>query len=235
MNHYYGLSINELKELAYHLAKKLALEYPSSWDQNKKAGRKWYHSFMERHSELLLRTPEQTSIDRVKGFCKTNLDRFFDNLGRLMDEYHFESHRIYNMAELGFSTNLNKIGEMIEIKGLRRAGQLEATEHGTMITMARTVCASGNVVSHFFLFPRKNMQGSFLDNVPDGIVGFANDSGWMQQPEFARYIRHFIWSVRPSRDEPVLLLLDSHAAHLSVEALDFAAANGVHILSALQP
>lgn len=75
------------------------------------------------------------------------------------------------------------------------------------------------------------MQSSFLDNVSSGTVGYANDSGWMSQPEFVRYIRHFVKSVRPSMDRPVLLLLDNHTSHLSVEALDIAAANGVHILS----
>lgn len=53
----------------------------------------------------------------------------------------------------------------------------------------------------------------------------------MQQPEFVRYINFFIRYVKPSADDPVLLLMDNHASHLSVEALDIAAANHVHILS----
>lgn len=75
------------------------------------------------------------------------------------------------------------------------------------------------------------MQTSFLDNVSSGTVGFANDSGWMDQSAFVRFIRHFIRNVKPSFDSPVLLLMDNHTSHLSVDALDLAAANGVHILS----
>lgn len=52
------------------------------------------------------------------------------------------------------------------------------------------------------------MQSEFLDNVSSGTVGYANDSGW---------------------NHPVLLLMDNHASHLSVDALDMAVANGVHI------
>lgn len=135
------------------------------------------------------------------------------------------------MDETGFSTVPSKISKVIALKGLRREGQMEGAERGTIITMALTVSANGNSVPPFFLFPRKNMQATFLDNVSNGTVGFANDSGWMQQAEFVRFIRHFIRSVKPSPDSPVLLLLDNHASHLSVDALDVAYANGVHILS----
>lgn len=99
-NHYYGLSITELRELAYQFAKKLNLEYPQ---------------FMARHRELSLRTPEQTSLNRVKAFCKTNVDNFFANYGRLMDTFHFEGNNIWNMDESGFSTVPDKIGKVFSI------------------------------------------------------------------------------------------------------------------------
>jgi len=53
----------------------------------------------------------------------------------------------------------------------------------------------------------------------------------MTQSEFVWYIHHFITFAKPSIDSPVLLLLDNHTSHLSVEALDIAAAHGIHILS----
>ncbi|EDW77184.1 uncharacterized protein Dwil_GK22069 [Drosophila willistoni] len=226
VSHYYGLSINELKELAYQFARKLSIRYPPEWDNDCKAHRKWYRLFMQRHSELTLRTPEQTEMNRVKAFCKPNVDNFFENLSRLIDVHNFDGCSIYNMNESGFSTVPTKIGKVIALKG-----QLEAAERGTMVTLALTVCANGNTVPPFFLFPKKKMERTFLDNVSPGIAGFANDSGWMGQPEFVRYIRHFIKFVKPSKDRPVLLLMDNHVSHMSVEALDFADANGVHILS----
>ncbi|XP_053951237.1 uncharacterized protein LOC128858766 [Anastrepha ludens] len=231
VTHYYGLSINELKELAYQFARKLSLRYPPEWDNDCKAHRKWYILFMQRHSELTLRTPEQTSMNRVKAFCKPNVDKFFANLSRLIDVHNFDNCSIYNMDESGFSTVPTKIGKVIAMKGVRRVGKLESAERGTMVTMALTVGANGDSVPPFFLFPSKNMQSTFLDNVSPGTAGFANDSGWMCQPEFVRYIRHFIMFLKPSKDHPVLLLMDNHVSHMSVEALDIAAANGVHILS----
>lgn len=97
-------------------------------------------------------------MNRVKAFCKPNVDKFFANLSRLIDEHNLDSCSIYNMDESGFSTVPTKIGKVIALKGVRRAGQLEAAERGTMVTMALTVGANGNTVPPFFLFPRKNMH-----------------------------------------------------------------------------
>lgn len=231
MDHYYGLSITELRQLAFQFAKKLKVSYPAAWNEEMRAGRTWYYMFMKRHRELTLRMPEQTSINRVRSFCKANIGMFFKNFGQLMDVHHFATTNIYNMDECGFSTVPTKIGKIIAMKGQRHVGKLEAAERGTMITMALTVNAAGNHLPPFFLFPRKNMQSAFLDNFSSGTAGFANGSGWMCQPEFLRYMRHFIIFAKPSLESPVLLMLDNHQSHLSVEALDIAAANGVYILS----
>lgn len=91
-----------------------------------------------------------------------------------------------------------KIGNVISLKGIRKVA-----ERGTMVTLELTVSAGDGSVPPFF-FSTKNMQATFLDNVSDGAVGYANDSGWMQQPEFVRYMRHFIRSKRPTPDSPVL-------------------------------
>ncbi|XP_058805227.1 uncharacterized protein LOC131672183 [Phymastichus coffea] len=230
-NHYYGLSINEVRELAYQFAVKLGVDFPNSWNKDEKAGMEWYKKFRRRHPQLTLRTPEQTSLNRVKAFCTTKVQKFFDQLGAMYDEHHFPATHVYNMDESGFSTVPTKIGRVITLKGTRRVGKVEAAERGTMITMALTVDANGNSLPPFFLYPRKNMQSCYLDNATSGTDALANGSGWMDQPSFLRYMRHFIAFAKPTPASPVLLLLDNHSSHLSVEALDLAVENGVHILS----
>lgn len=76
-NLYYGLTIKDLKKLAYEFALKIGIKYPPQWNNNLSAGKKWYRGFVTRHSELSLRKPEHTSLYRVKGFCRKNVDAFF--------------------------------------------------------------------------------------------------------------------------------------------------------------
>ena len=112
----------------------------------------------------------------------------------------------------------------IVLKVLRRVGHIAAPERGTMVKMALSFSATGNSIPPFFLFPRKRKETSFLDSVFQWI--------WVNMPvEFVRCIRYFIENVKPSVDSPVLLLLDNHASHLSVETIDMAIAHGVHILA----
>lgn len=150
MGHYYGLSITELRELAYQLAKKMG-GCPDGWDDEKMAPRHWYYKFMKRHPQLVLRTPEQTSMNRAKAFCKSNVDRFFENFISVLSSGHdFGATQIFNMDESGFSTVPSKIGKVIALKGMRRVGKMEAAERGTMITMALAVSAGGNSIPPFF-------------------------------------------------------------------------------------
>lgn len=135
------------------------------------------------------------------------------------------------MDETGFSTVPSKVGKVIAVKDMKKVGQMTSQERGTMVTMALAANAAGNTIPPFFLFPRKNMQTTFLENASIGSVGFANESGWMKQDEFIKFIAHFIKHSNATKNSPKLLLLDNHSSHLSIGALDMAAENGVTLLS----
>jgi len=151
-DHYYGLSINEFKELAYEFAKQRKVKYPSNWDDHKMCGRDWYYGFMRRHKELTLRTPEQTSLNRVKSFSKKNVQLFFRNLDAVLSEHPYQAANIWNMDETGFSTVPTKIGKVISVRGARKVGQISSQERGSVVTMAlavnhRSSCLIGKTCS----------------------------------------------------------------------------------------
>ena len=132
--HYYGLSITELKELAYQFALKIDAEYPRSWDEYKMAGKQWYYGFMLRHKKLSLRMPEKTSLNRSKAFCRENVDHFFRNLDSVLAVQPFTASSIWNMDETGFSTVPTRMGKIVSPKGMKRVGQITSAERGSMIT-----------------------------------------------------------------------------------------------------
>ena len=195
------------------------------------ASKQWYYGFMLRHKNLSLRSPEQTSMNRVKAFCKENVDHFFSNLNEILDKIPFAPSQIYNMDETGFSNVPTKMGKIIAMKGVKRIGQITSGERGSLVTLAFAVNAIGNQIPPFYLFPRKKMSPSYLKHATLETVGLANESGWMQQPEFVKFMQHFIKHSHSSVKTPTLLLLDNHSSHLSVEAIDLALANGVTMLS----
>lgn len=163
--------------LAFEFAKKIRVPVPKSWANNSTAGRRWYAGFMRRHPTLSLRTPEQTSLSRVKAFCKENVDAFFLNLNDVF-EFSYDPSCIWNMDETGFSTVPTKVGKVLAMKGERRVGQIASQERGTNVTMALAVNAAGGFLPPFFLFPRKKcnrpswttalLAQSVLPMIPDG-------------------------------------------------------------------
>jgi len=109
----------KLKQLTYQFALKIDVEYPWSWDENEMAGWQWYYEFMLRHKKLSLRTQqtEQTSLNRVKAFCRENVDHFFRNLDFVLETHPFGQSSIWNMDETGFSTVPSRMGKIISLKG----------------------------------------------------------------------------------------------------------------------
>lgn len=217
--------------MVLNFAKKEKVSYPESWDKNGMAGKEWYFGFYKRHPKISLRTPEQISMQRAKGFNKESIDEFFVQLSALYAEKGYKRDRIWNMDESGFPTVPNKVQRVLTERGTKRVSQMSSAERGTNVTCAATVNAAGTFIPPFFLFPRVNMQGRFMDGCTGGSVGYANGSGYMQQAEFLKFMQHFIESTHASKDSPSLLLLDNHMSHLSIDAIDLAVDHGVTMLS----
>jgi len=230
-NHYYGLSITDLRQLAYQFAKKIDVNYSPSWDQDSMASRRWYYGFMSRHKELSLRKPENTSKMRVKGFSKENVEHFFANLQKVYLATKYQPGSIWNMDETGFSTVPNNNSMVIALKGAKRVGKLTAAERGSMITMALAVNAGGSSIPPFFLFNKVRMPKDIMEHATSGAIGCANGSGWMMSAEFLQFMKHFIQHSKSTKESPTILLLDNHSSHLSIEAIDEAERCGVTLLS----
>jgi len=56
-----------------------------------------------------------------------------------------------------------------------------------------------------------------LNGAPVGSKGVAHPSGWMTSDLFAEYLKHFVSHVNCSTASPVLLLLDNHESHISLD------------------
>jgi len=200
---------------------------PESWLKNKIAGPDWFTSFKKRRTDLSIRIPEATSLARASSFNRINVQRFFDNLKIVLSRHSFGPGDIYNMDETGITT-VQKPNKVVARKGFKQIGRITSAERGTLVTLAYSVSAAGNSVPPYFVFPRVNFRDYFLSNGPSGCAGGANVSGWMNETHFVEYLKHF---VKCSKEKPILLLLDNHESHLSIEGLNYCKENGIIMLS----
>lgn len=91
--------------------------------------------------------------------------------------------------------------------------------------------AAGNYMPPMFVFPRAKANLLLMEDAPPGSFAANNKSGWISKETFLVWFRRFLEFSHPSKDKPVLLLLDGHASHAkSIELINIARENNVIIL-----
>ena len=226
---FHGLTLTKCCVLAYEFASANKLAMPPNWIKNGKAGEDWWSGFKKRH-QLAVRKPEATSFSRATAFNWPMVNLFYNNLASAMDANNFQPADIYNCDETGCTT-VQRPKEVVTSKGKKQVGALTSGERGELVTVVYTISAAGNALPPLFIFPRVNYRNHFINGAPPGSIGLATKSGWINENAFAEYIHHIIRHTRCSIEHKILLILDNHESHISIETVDLARKNGIVMLT----
>lgn len=229
---FYGLSTKECRKVAFEMARINNLKMPNSWIEKKLAGKDWLKLFRSRHPELSIRRPEPCSLARATAFNRTNVNTFYNNLENLLkrNSSFADGTRIYNLDETS-TTTVQRPQKVIAPKGRKSLGKVTSGEKGTLVTTCCIISAAGSSLPPVMVFPRKNFKDHMIKNTPPATLGLAAPSGWMNSELFPEVMKHFIRHSGSSKENPTILIMDNHESHLSIETLDVAKANGVHVLT----
>ena len=177
-----------------------------------------------------MRTPEKTSLSRATSFNKNNVQTLFKNYSLVSERHRFTPESIWNVDEIGCFTaqNLRKI---IAATGVKQVGAMVSAECGQLVTLCCAITALRNTIPPMFVFPRVHYKDNFIKEAPTGTIGRAHPSGWMTSENFLEFLKHFVFYERSIREKKVLLLLNNHQSHISLDAIDYTRENGVVLLS----
>ncbi|XP_055906379.1 uncharacterized protein LOC129941699 [Eupeodes corollae] len=227
----YGLTKIQARVLAFEYAT-LLQKCPEAWRENQMAGIEWIYGFMKRHSALSIRKPENTSLSRATSFNQKNLEEFHSNYERALGKFNFTADRIFNLDETGVTTVV-QAPNVIAQKGQKQVGQSVSAERGQLITMCAIVSAIGNTIPPVFIFPRARFHDTMLNGAPTGSVGYANSptSGWMTGGLFVKVLEHIQKSTRCTKSDMILLLLDNHESHCTIDAINFSRDHGIVLVN----
>ncbi|CAH2101982.1 unnamed protein product [Euphydryas editha] len=226
---FYGITPSSLRRIAFRFAEANKLKHNFN-KSTQLAGKDWYYGFMARHPSISLRMPEATSLNRITAFNATEVNLFFDQLKMIQTKHNIPGHRIFNVDETGIST-VQKNYKVLAPKGLKQIGKATSGERGVTTTVVCAVSASGIYVPPMFIFKRKRMNELLVKGCNNDMVATISDSGWINESIFIDYLRHFISFVKPTKEDPVLLILDNHESHISLGAYELFREHGLHVLS----
>lgn len=229
INHrFFGLTKLQCRKLVFQYAEKNKIPHPFN-KEKQMAGEDWLANFMKANN-FSMRTPEATSIGRSMGFNQQQVESFFDLLRNVRAQYNFSVDKMFNADETGLSTVPTKLPKVISQKGARRVSKVVSGERGKNVTVLCCTSAIGVYIPPFLVFPRKRMRPELLNGLPPGAVGYASDSGWMNTELFVLFLQHLSKHAKPSKEDPILLLVDNHLSHTSLPAIIFCRENGIIML-----
>ena len=222
----FGLSRTDVMLVAFKIVEASGREHPFT---DGAAGRAWFDGFRSRHPRLTLRSTQSLSRARASSANSEIVSDFFGKLGAVCAKLNIlnKPMNIFNMDETGV-TIIHKGGKVVTEIGRQNVWAVTSGEKGKTHTILTCVSASGFVLSPFLIYPRQRVTDNLKEGAIAGTVFHCSDSGWVNAELFLAWLHFFARSIPPSR--PVLLVLDGHSSHLSIEAIEFARSNDIHML-----
>lgn len=182
---FYGVTNKLFRHLAYQFASQNNITHQFN-NTTKMAGEHWTQSFLSRH-KLSLRIPQKTSVGRIMGFNRQQVETFYDNLTQVYSKHHFSPSRVYNMDETGITTVPNKIPKVITNKGKRSVNKVTSAERGQLVTAVCCFSAGGHYIPPALISPRKRMKPELMNGAPAESKMFISDSGYINMELFSQW------------------------------------------------
>lgn len=187
--------------------------------------------FLRRNPSVRTRKPEALSMNRVTAFNPEEIEKFYDLLEEVRMKFKFDAYDIYNVDETGMSTVQDPRNILAE-KGDRRVGSITSYERGRTITAVCCFNATGSqFIPPMFIYPRKRIDNSLKRNGMQGALYEKSKNGWINENLFVEWLKHFVRFAKPSADRPVLLILDNHSSHSTIESYNFCRNHHITMLS----
>ncbi|KAF2895902.1 hypothetical protein ILUMI_10274 [Ignelater luminosus] len=181
---HYGLTLSEVRILAYQYAKANNKKYPDKWKTNKKAGKSWLRGFRKTYDkELSLHKPEATSLARSTGLNKATIEMFFENYKKILKRKDFAEGFIWNCDETRVTT-VHNLPKVFAPKGIKQIGSMTSGERGVNVAMIAAISATANSNPPMLIFLRVNFKDFMMKGAPPGAIGAKASSGWSNEVLF---------------------------------------------------
>jgi hypothetical protein len=138
--------------------------------------------------------------------------------------------RLWNTDETGFCTSTAS-HRVLARRGAREVHETSGGSGRDYYTVLAAGAADGTRLPPFMLYKGSNLYLRWTKGGPAGAVYGMSNSGWMEQDNFLEWFKKlFVPAVTLlTKSGPVVLFVDGHYSHLTLELIQHAKSHGVHI------
>ncbi|XP_015114824.1 uncharacterized protein LOC107039621 isoform X2 [Diachasma alloeum] len=192
-------------------------------------GRHWYGAFQKRHPEVEDRLSENTTSSQAK-VTEEKIRHWFEQVKNYLVTKNLlgiDSSRVFNCEESGFY--LCPKGQKVLIKRGNRA----AFDEKECLTALFCGNAAGHHLPPMITFNYIRIPAIVTALTPKDYTIGRSTTGWMTPTSFLDWIRKSFhpWIVKNEIEMPVVLYLNGHSAHLTLQLSDFCRENGIELIS----
>ncbi|KAI5696630.1 hypothetical protein M8J76_009934 [Diaphorina citri] len=200
--------------------------------KDNRPGKKWYAAFLRRNPQVTVREAEGITKGRAI-ITEEAIKKWFSDLKEYLVEENAldildDPQRIMNGDETSFSM-CPKTGKVLAPKGWKNVYVLNQGNEKETITVLLVFNAKGETLTPMVVFPYKRPPKAVIESMPLSWTLGISETGWMRSDVFFEYIANTVnpWLNNNDVTKPVLLFVDGHKSHLTMELSTFCSANGI--------
>lgn len=204
--------------------------------KNNRPGKKWYQCFMKRHPELTERLTQNLTKSRSE-VSEEKLRKWFDEVKQYFESKNLgnvfkDPRRVYNCDESAFFLAPKGIKCLVR-KGDKTTYNFISNDDKECLTCLMTANADGMLLPPMIMFSYERIPAHISNLMPQGWGIGKSESGWMTGQSFYEFIANIFypWLVSNGIDFPVVLFVDGHSSHLTMELSDFCIQNKIELVA----
>ena len=181
--------------------------------------------------QLTVRKPELLTLSRALACNKTVVDAWFSILGEKITQLGLQDRpaQIFNCDESGLSVNPG-LSKIITKRGSKNPVQVIPGSGKEQYTILALASASGKHYPPFVVFAGKHLYDIWMAGGPKGALYGTSPNGWMDTNLFSNWFNAGFLKWTKSLPKPLLLIFDGHMSHISLDVVNIAIQNQIHLL-----
>ncbi len=226
----YGYNKSEISHMASDIARKFGRK-----DKGEKMSNDWIYGFLGRwKNRLSSLKPRSLSSTRAYNTTQEVVASYYDQLKITLEKNNMmdKPHRIFNLDETGLNPEHRPHSV---VAGKNSKPQALTSPRGSTTTVIACGNAIGNSLPPYFIFKGKRLMPELLKGCLPGTDAAMTDSGWSNGQVLQKYLETFFLKYVPTAvHDPVLLMYDGHASHVTLPIIQWARDHNI-ILFVLPP